>query len=455
MKIVFAILLLFNHALYAQLQNDDPDEIQEQHLESFSEMNDSEPEDEFYTQQLAYYINHPLNINGPLPELNDFPLLEPLLVENLQSYRKLLGDFISVYELQSVPGFSVDVIKILLPYITISDQRIVITALKSRFRGGEKSMLARPSVVPEKSKGFNSPNAASRFQGGRIRLIARYKYQYKNLLQYGVVADQDAGEKFVFNKGQPGFDFYSMHVFARRIGMIKSIALGDYTVNLGQGLFQWQSQAYNKSPGVIAIKRQSEVLRPYHSAGEYNFFRGAGITMEKGAFENTLFVSLRNLSGNLDYDNRDGKIITSLQTSGLHRTVSEIEDRGVVWMTAAGGNLKWKNNHGHMGLNITNSHYSLPLIRREELYNKYAIRGKDWINYGMDFSFTYRNYHFFGELAFDKKTAMATVAGLMASLSREADLAVLVRSISPRYQSIYGKMHLQRTRCHPMKPEYI
>lgn len=65
-----------------------------------------------------------------------------------------------------------------------------------------------------------------------------------------------------------GFDFYSAHLFARNIGIIKALALGDFTVNLGQGLTQWQSLAGKKSSDVTNLKRQATVLRPYNSAGE-------------------------------------------------------------------------------------------------------------------------------------------------------------------------------------------
>jgi len=47
---------------------------------------------------------------------------------------------------------------------------------------------------------------------------------------------------------------------------------------MGQGLIQWQSLAFKKSVDVTGIKRQSAVLCPYNSAGEFYFHRGAGIT---------------------------------------------------------------------------------------------------------------------------------------------------------------------------------
>ena len=78
----------------------------------------------------------------------------------------------------------------------------------------------------------------------------------------------------------------------------RPLALGDFTVNMGQGLIQWQSLAFKKSVDVMGIKRQSAVLRPYNSAGEFNFHRGAGITIKKGNIEATAFASIRKLSAN-------------------------------------------------------------------------------------------------------------------------------------------------------------
>ncbi|MBA4168534.1 MAG: hypothetical protein H0X41_13495 [Chitinophagaceae bacterium] len=226
---------------------------------------------------------------------------------------------------------------------------------------------------------------------------------------------------------------------------MKSIALGDYTVNLGQGLVQWQSQAYNKSSSVINIKRQSETLRPYHSAGEYNFLRGIGVTLKKGNIENTLFASCRSLSANISPDGFYSKVISSVQTSGLHRTLSEIEDRNAVILTTAGGNLKWQKSTGHIGINAVLYRYSLPLLKRDQPYNFYSIKGRHWANYSADYSFSFRNYHLFGELAMDKDNHRALTGGVMASLSPSMDMALIFRCISPAYQSIYGNAFTENT----------
>ena len=55
-------------------------------------------------------------------------------------------------------------------------------------------------------------------------------------MQFGVVGDKDAGEQFFKGAQKYGFDFYSFHFFARKIGSMQALALGDFTVNMGKAL---------------------------------------------------------------------------------------------------------------------------------------------------------------------------------------------------------------------------
>jgi hypothetical protein len=447
MKIIYFIFfLMIGNKLRAQQQNTVINDSEAGNLEDLSESSETESEDEYDMQQRMSYIDHPVNINAAEAALNEFSLLEPLQIENILKYRQLLGNFISIYELQCVPGFSVELIKKLLPYITVADNFISIEKFIQRFHSGERVLIARPSIIPEIAKGFSSGTSPSqKYTGGRAKMLIRYKYQYRDLLQYGIVADQDAGEQFLFRKQQSGFDFYSFHLFARKIGPIKAISIGDYTVNLGQGLLHWQSQAFKKSSGVINIKRQSETLRPYHSAGEYNFLRGTGVTLKKGNLESTLFVSYRKLSANIDYNDQQQTVITSLLTSGLHRTMSEIANRNAAAMVVTGGNIKWQKEIAHIGLNAVQYRYSLPLLKRDVPYNLYSIKERTWAGYSLDYSFTYHNYHVFGECSMDKNFNPAMVSGVMASLDPSIDIAILFRSINRAYQSIYGNAFTEST----------
>jgi hypothetical protein len=274
----------------------------------------------------------------------------------------------------------------------------------------------------------------------------RYRYTFKNLLQYGLVAEKDAGEQLFRGAQKLGFDFYSFHLFARNLGNIRVLALGDFTVNMGQGLIQWQSLAFKKSVDVMGVKRQSAVLRPYNSAGEFLFNRGAGVTIRKGNIEATVFASLRKLSANFVADTIAFEdYISSFLTSGYHRTPSETADRNRLRQVAYGGTVKWLSDRWHVAVNAVSYHFSQPVQKRDEPYNLYALNGKSWYNFSTDYSYTYKNLHFFGEAASDKNFSKAFLNGLLLSLDPKVDLSIVHRSISKGYQAVNANAFTENT----------
>jgi len=69
-------------------------------------------------------------------------------MSNLLSYRKLLRNFSSIYELQAIPGWNLDLIR-LQPYITIAEKPAVFKSVNARLKSGQQSFLLRVSRVLE------------------------------------------------------------------------------------------------------------------------------------------------------------------------------------------------------------------------------------------------------------------------------------------------------------------
>lgn len=428
-----------------------PTTTTEQQLEAITENNDdAETQDDSFWQQLQQFIKSPIDLNtADEVLLKELVILTPLQIQSLISYRHLFGQLINIYELQAVPGWDIVTIEKLRPYITVSSEANIISSFGERLSGGTNVLVARSTRVLEESRGykFDPGSTSNHYLGSPQRYFMRYKYYYKNLLQFGVVADKDAGEEFFKGSQKTGFDFYSFHLFARNTGIIKSLALGDFTVNMGQGLTQWQSLAFKKSSDVLNVKRQLSVLRPYNSAGEINFHRGAGITLAKKNVELTAFISFRKLDGNLSVDTleSDDAFITSLQTSGLHRTKSEVADKGVQRQFSYGGNLAFNKNGLHVGINAIQYNFKLPINKADDPYNLYALSGKKFGNQSIDYSYTFRNLHFFGEIAADNHFNKATVNGLLMSVDANVDMSFVYRNISAKYQSIYSNAFTENT----------
>lgn len=419
----------------------------EQQLENLTDATEEETEDDTYLQDLEQFRKNPINLNtADADELKQLRVLTDLQIVNLVLYRNLLGRFIHIYELQAVPAWDVFTIRKIIPFVVVATPVSLSTDMKKRFSEGDHSLLLRLTQVLEKARGFDKSTSGTKYLGSPQRLFMRYRYNYKNLLQFGVVGDKDAGEQFFKGKQNKGFDFYSFHLFARKIGAIQALAIGDFTVNMGQGLIQWQGLAFKKSVDVMGVKRQSAILRPYNSAGEFYFHRGAGITIQKNKIQATLFGSIRKLSANFVADTVNNEdFVSSFLTSGYNRTASEVADKNNITQTAAGGNITYKGNRWHIGVNGIYYNFSLPVQKRDEPYNLYAISGSNWFNVSIDYSYTYKNLHFFGEAAADKNLNKAFINGALISVDPRVDISLVQRTINKAYQAVNGNAFTENT----------
>lgn len=432
------------------VKTEPPITIEEQ-LENMTETNeDAVTEDDSYLQDLVHFIREPINLNYAKEELlQQLKILSPIQISNLLLYRKAFGNFLHIYEIQAIPGWDVFTIKKILPYITISEKADVVGSVLSRLKGGDHTFLLRASQVLEKSKGYLLDRNTTRnyYPGSPQKILVRYKYKYKNTLQYGITAEKDAGEQFFKGAQSNGFDYYSAHFFVKNIGIIKSIALGDFSLNLGQGLTSWQSLSFNKGAEILNIKRQAETIRPYNSAGEIEFHRGAAITLEKNRWEATAMISYRKLDAGFNVDTINFEdYVSSLQLSGFHRTANEIAGKNVQGQFTVGGNLKYTNERFHFGANAVNYCFEYPIIKQDVEYNKYALSGKKLGNYSVDYSYTFKNMHFFGEAAVDNNNHTAFINGLAISTNSRMDMSFLYRKISRAYQSLYSSAFTENTR---------
>ena len=445
------LITLVSNWCAAQTETPQTNNNTEQQIEDLTAANDdTETEDDIWLQQLDDLRKHPINLNyTDIDELHQLRVLTTLQINSLLTYKKLLGNLLSIYELQAVPNWDIETIKKVLPFVTVSTQVNVLDALRIRLHNGDHNLLARVSQTLENAWGFiDSTSSGNFYPGSAQRLFIRYRYSYKNLLQYGFTAEKDPGEQFFKGAQKNGFDFYSAHFFVRNIGKIKALALGDFTVNMGQGLIQWQALAFRKSADALAIERTSTVLRPYNSAGEFNYFRGAGITVQVSkTTEATVFGSYRQRDANLNSDTTlfNDEFASSLLTSGLHRTKGELADKNKIHQLTYGANINTRKKNWNVGLNAIATNYENRLQKATDPYNYYAIGGKQWYNASMDYSYTYKNFHYFGESALSKNIGYAFLDAIMLSIDPRVDIGILHREISKNYQAVNATAFTENT----------
>jgi hypothetical protein len=425
--IIALLLLAFNAAKTQNIE----EEITKQ-LEAIAGENELNDESEIESG-FIYLQNHPLNINTATTEdWQVFPFISEIQIKSLEKYKQLFGKLISIYELQAVPLWNIDMLTKLQPFITVKE---TFDAFKwNNLFMGQHSFLIRENRVLEKQKGYTKINNG--FQGSPDQLLLRYRYRFRKLIDAGFTFEKDAGEPF-FNKGIKGFDFASFHILARSKALVKLIAAGDFTINLGQGLIQWQSLAFHKSGLATAIKRQGDVLQPYTSSAEFNFHRGLAVCLKRKAIEACFFLSSQKQSATVSPDSVE-ESLSNFYTSGLHRTANEISKRNAVHYYSAGGCILYKAESFMAGINGVVHSFSSPIAAGDKPYNKFSATGTSLSDISINYAATPGRLHFFGEAAIGNNLSKAFINGLLLAPHRNLDLAFLYRNIQPGYQSLNG-----------------
>ena len=438
--------------------------IIEQRIENIAENNEDEDID--YTtlfDQLSFYYEHPINLNNKEIEfdLKQLHLLDQFQIKAILAHKNKHGKFITLYELQTIALFEASDIRKILPFVAVNENfDATHLSFSEMLNRGKNDMFLRYSRVLNPVEGqkelddsswLNSPN--SKQLGSADNLYFRYRFKYQNHLSIGVTAEKDAGENFLpnakanelFNQPIPaGFDYYSAHFYLRDVGKIRALALGDYHVQLGQGLTFWSGLAIGKSSNVMSIKRNPMGIRPYASLDENLFMRGGAISMKFKQFEFLAFGSKKMIDANIIEDTTatDGSvIISSFQASGLHSTIGELNDKDAIQENIGGGEVSFHNDFLSIGLISAFTHYSGTLNRSISMYNQFQnFNFNNNINLvnGLHYSLIKRNFNFFGESSRSSSGGVAHLHGMMASLHPRLAISVLYRNYDRDYQSVYA-----------------
>jgi hypothetical protein len=249
-----------------------------------------------------------------------------------------LGNLVDVHELQAVPGWGPELIKKIQPYVTVIDEITLKDGVKKITRSSRHQLLTRTSI--RKLTG-------EKFTGSRPYFLLRYQFR-SDQLQLAINTEKDIGERII-QKGK-GISFVSFHLgYTGKKGPVKILVIGDYLLNMGQGLIHWQGRAMKKTGLPIMIKRQLPMIQAYRSNDENRFHRGAALLLQKKRWSLGTFISHKAIDANRKLDTvNNNYYVSALISSGYHRTTAELADKHSVQLTSAGGVLTYQ----HKGLRI-------------------------------------------------------------------------------------------------------
>lgn len=387
-------------------------------------------------------ISNPYNLNTVSGEqLRSLHILNQLQLTSLLRYREEAGEFLSVYELQSLEGFDRATFLKLIPFVTIEDKSSRLnTNLLKRIREEKNNyLILRWARTVERQRGYGSATS-SPYAGSPDKLYARFRVSRPGDFSLGFTSEKDAGEKLITENNMP--DFFSFHAQVQNKGRIKNLILGDYQAQFGQGLTLGSAFGIGKNAEAVTTIRRSNIgFLPYTSLLEAGFFRGGALSYSlHRRVELHVAASHRQRHGNIQSDTTQelSSTISSLGITGLHRTASEIENRNAVTERNISTVVNYKIQSLDAGLIFHHTQFDIPLIRSRSVYNQFQFNGSENTNAGFYVNWNVKNYSFFSEFSQTLNNGRGIVAGMLTSASNKLDISFLFRKFDRNYYSFYS-----------------
>ncbi|MFN4299989.1 MAG: helix-hairpin-helix domain-containing protein [Thermaurantimonas sp.] len=455
-KRIFLFFLFFTlHYTLAQVELNEL----EQETEAIAEQLGDDADLIQLAENLDYYRENKINLNTATKEvLAQLGFLNAFQIYNLLEHRRKYGRIVTFYELEYLNGFDASVLQKLELFTYLGSTESRKHSLKDYLTKGRHLTFVRAQWGLEERKGFElrrrllagDSTVTNYYVGDPYRTFIRHRYVYANQFSIGLTGEKDAGEPFVWEPGQRGFDFYSGHIALMRQKRLKTFIFGDYQIQFGQGLVLWSSLAFRKSPAVLNIQRFGRGFIPYNGLDENRFFRGAAATYSFGKVDLSVFYSNKRMSSALSTieDEESGETYDeagSIRLSGLHRTPTERAARNTLSLESYGAHLTTDFSSVRLGGTVVEHRFNPPLASSTQLYQKYNLRGSSVRNASIDYQILLPSVHLFGEVATNSFGGIAMTHGAYLSAGSKFTYALLYRHFQKEYAALFNASFAEGT----------
>jgi hypothetical protein len=417
-----------------------------------SENEHDESNNEVRYENLTLLLSNPVDLNK-IPEegLRQFYFLSESQIQQFIKYRAEQGEFLSVYELQAIPGFDQNAISILSPLVKVIEKQdqLNTSLLKRMVSSGNSYLITRWEKTLEQKEGFSdSLDSESRYQGSDQKILTRFRSAIPFDYSTGFTLEKDAGEQLVWNprKRKFGGDYSSAHVQLINKGRLKNLILGDYQAQFAQGLVLGGAFGLGKGAETITtIRRTNLGFTPHTSAGEAGFYRGAAASYQ---LQKHLTVS-----GFLSKSIRDASLtptesdtlISAFQYSGMHRNEREKLNERTASEIVYGSVLHFRKKTFDAGIIFQGIEFQHSIEKTDNVYNQFLFQGKVNYNGSVFYNYTVNNFCLFGEAAKSFNGGNAMLMGVLGSLTPALDVSMLYRNYSRSYYSFYANPFSENT----------
>ncbi len=431
------ILLLGYVAAYAQ--DESATDVVAHILEEMSENGTLTEDFESEAAELVAFASDKLDVNTVTTEqINKLFFLSEKQKEIIVQRREQYGPYRSESELVTLPYFSYADVERLLYFVSVGKSNAepirAYTAHLNIVLRGERTF---PDMRGLQSKNDTIPAA---FLGDRYKKLLRINAAVGEKLVGGLVAESDVGEP-MFSHGVSTTDFLSGFLsYIPNKKFVRKVIIGHYSARFGQGLGMWTGFSPDMSAFQTSLMRSGTGLSGNMSASESGYLRGVAVAMGNSHISIDAFFSHTDGDASIIEMNdtlSSEYYASTIQTSGYHRTMSELSKRNNFQQMVGGAYLRYTNMNLSVSGGFNIWHGSMPIGNKGELYKLFYPTSQNICIGHIDYRYVFRKLTLYGEVAYQSTKAFAAMQGLDVDLGSGNSLTLAYRSFAKSYYALY------------------
>lgn len=347
----------------------------------------------------------------------------------LENYILRTGNLLSINELRFINGFDSLMVDRISPYLYTAPKNGKLSfRLDSVFKYSHQNFRVQYVQNLKNTYGMLRTDGKG-YLGGNFASSFRYSLKYYNKLEFSIVAEKDYGEPLYYRNKIYGYDHYAIVLTIKDLSKhLKQLTIGDFRLNIGEGLAMKQSFAFNYFTNGFGGKHSNNTIAPFRSVSEYDYNRGIALKMQWCNVEMIIFGSYDGLDFN-------GK---SIQKTGYHRTKDEIEKKDSNTLALMGTSVQYYNKGINIGMTTFAYYYKYDILKGTQAYQQYNFEGRDNNILSFNSSYIYKNIIFFTEIVRSRNNAFAELLGMQVDFSYKHNLSFIFRNYDKRYHNHYA-----------------
>ena len=289
------------------------------------------------------------------------------------------------------------------------------------------------NIVKPRFERIKIRNRVTRKSSDNDLPVFPYKYYtrasilLKNGYSGGILIERDPGEKKLV-------DYFSFYFAGKNEDNEYDKIIGDYSLEIGQGLLFWRNGSFIKGGNpILTMKKQGKGIVPYKSAVETKNLRGVAGSWQFGKIRTLAFASLLRKDAVLS---ASGEVL-NFRESGSHRTETELAGKNFIQERILGFRSEWSTTESKFGTNMAIVNYDIAInpLQTSDKINEFS--GTENKTLSADYNIKHSNFNMFGEVAGSNRGKTAQVHGAMV-VYEKAQLGILYRDYEDGFRTVRG-----------------